>query len=157
VNLQLAIQRISAVPGQPGDDQFQRWAEAALLGRPEPAELTLRLVDDQESRRLNLQYRGKDRPTNVLSFPFEVPPEIASNLLGDLVISAPLVAQEATEQGKAVEAHWAHMTVHGILHLLGYDHQDEQQAAEMEALEIGILVGLGYRDPYRQPPSGDHG
>jgi len=156
VNLQLAVQRVSAVPGQPGDDQFQRWAEAVLQERREPAELTLRLVDDEESRRLNRQYRGKDRPTNVLSFPFQVPSEVPSALLGDLLICAPLVAREADEQGKVAEAHWAHMTVHGILHLLGYDHQDEQQAAEMEAREAAILTGLGYGDPYGQQQAADH-
>ena len=156
MRLQLTIQRVSAVAGQPSDDRFRHWAEATLQGRPEPVELTLRLVDEAESRRLNRKYRDRDRPTNVLSFPFEVPPEIASPLLGDLVICAPLVVREAEVQGKPVEAHWAHLTVHGILHLLGHDHQDEQQGAEMEAREIAILAGLGYADPYRLQGAAGH-
>ena len=155
MRVQLAIQRVSEAAGQPADERFRHWAEAALQGRPGPMELTLRLVDEAESRRLNREYRGRDHPTNVLSFPFEVPSEIGSPLLGDLVICAPLVAREAQEQGKPVEAHWAHLTVHGILHLLGHDHQDGQQAAEMEAREVAILTALGYADPYR-PPGAEH-
>jgi len=149
----LTIQRVSAVAGQPSDDRFRHWAEATLQGRPEPVELTLRLVDEAESRRLNRKYRDRDRPTNVLSFPFEVPPEIASPLLGDLVICAPLVAAEAEAQGKPLEAHWAHMVAHGLLHLLGYEHQTDLQAREMEAEERRILARLGWPDPYRNSDS----
>ncbi|HEB95890.1 MAG TPA: rRNA maturation RNase YbeY [Sedimenticola thiotaurini] len=153
---ELAIQRISQAPGQPTDRQFQAWAEAALAGRREGAELTLRIVDEEESRALNRDYRHRDRPTNVLSFPFQAPPEVPSRLLGDLVICAPVVAREAREQGKTAAAHWAHMVVHGILHLLGHDHQQPAQAEEMEALESAILAGLGFGDPYRGGGEGDH-
>ena len=156
MNLHLEIQRVSDAPEQPTDEQFRRWAGAALTGRRGRAELTLRLVDEEESRALNREYRGRDRPTNVLSFPFQVPPEVPSDLLGDLVICAPLVTGEAAEQGKSTEAHWAHLVVHGILHLLGYDHQRLPESREMEALEIRILAGLGFSDPYRQPGEGEH-
>lgn len=166
-SLQLEIQRVSAAEGLPESAQLRRWAEAALLGHRPPApapglELVIRIVDSDESRRLNRDYRGKDRPTNVLSFPFELPPGLGPasdsdaglppglplGLLGDLVVCAPVVAREASEQGKALEAHWAHMVVHGVLHLLGHDHLDEAQAGRMEGLERDILAGLGYPDPY---------
>lgn len=132
----------------PPDTRFQRWAEAALAGRRRDAELVVRVVDEDESRQLNRDYRSKDRPTNVLSFPFDVPPGVPSEHIGDLVICAPVVQREAAEQGKPAEAHWAHMTVHGVLHLLGYDHIEDDQAEEMEALERDILAGLGFPDPY---------
>ena len=108
----------------------------------------MRLVGREESRQLNGQYRGIDKPTNVLSFPADLPGDIGIPLLGDLVICAPLVESEALEQGKAVLDHWAHLTVHGILHLLGYDHQDDSGAREMESLEIRLLQELGVPDPY---------
>lgn len=101
-----------------------------------------------ESHSLNLTYRGKDKPTNVLSFPFEVPPGMEMSLLGDLVICRQVVEKEAQEQGKPLEAHWAHMVVHGSLHLLGYDHIEDDEAEEMEALETEIMLALGYEDPY---------
>ncbi|MES9967011.1 MAG: rRNA maturation RNase YbeY [Sedimenticola sp.] len=148
MNLQLDVQRIDDAAGIPGDGQFQRWIAAALAGRRDSAELTIRIVDETESHELNLQYRGKDRPTNVLSFPFEAPEVVESDLLGDLVICAPVVAREAEEQGKTLEAHWAHMVVHGALHLLGFDHQNEQEAEEMEGLEREIIEVMGYPDPY---------
>nr|WP_260295329.1 rRNA maturation RNase YbeY [Sedimenticola hydrogenitrophicus] len=132
--------------------QFQAWAEAALHGRLERAELVVRIVDREESRQLNREYRGKDSTTNVLSFPFEAPAVVADDplgdLLGDLVICAPLVAQEAAEQGKPLEAHWAHLLVHGVLHLLGFDHINDPEAETMEGLEVEILESLGYSDPY---------
>lgn len=137
-----------------GDDEIppparlQAWVEAALAGRRESAELTVRIVDAAESAALNATYRGKDRATNVLSFPFEAPPQVPTDLLGDLVVCAPVVGREAREQGKPLEAHWAHMIVHGCLHLLGYDHIDEAEAEQMEALEKQILADLGYSDPY---------
>nr|WP_275099954.1 rRNA maturation RNase YbeY [Sedimenticola hydrogenitrophicus] len=129
--------------------QFQAWAEAALHGRLERAELVVRIVDREESRQLNREYRGKDSPTNVLSFPFEAPAVVANDLLGDLVICAPLVAEEAAEQGKPLEAHWAHLLVHGVLHLLGFDHINDPEAETMEGLEVEILESLGYSDPYQ--------
>jgi probable rRNA maturation factor len=111
------------------------------------AEITLRLVDEPESQALNRAYRGIDRPTNVLSFSYDPPPG-SDALVGDLVICAPVVAREATAQGKAPEAHWAHLVVHGTLHLLGHDHQNDEEAREMESLEVQILAELGFPDPY---------
>ncbi|MET0046934.1 MAG: rRNA maturation RNase YbeY [Sedimenticola sp.] len=147
--MQLDVQRIDDGAGIPGDGLFEHWIAAALAGRRDSAELTIRIVDETESHELNLQYRGKDRPTNVLSFPFEAPEVVESDLLGDLVICAPVVAREAEEQGKTLEAHWAHMVVHGTLHLLGFDHQNEQEAEEMEGLEREIIEVMGYPDPYQ--------
>ncbi len=144
----LEVQYVSEADGLPGEADFGRWAGAALTGRAVSAGLVIRLVDEAESRELNRRYRGKDRPTNVLSFPFEAPPGVPSEHLGDLVICVPVVRREAREQGKPEAAHWAHLTVHGVLHLLGCDHQDEVEAREMEALETRILAGLGYGDPY---------
>ncbi|MCE0488825.1 rRNA maturation RNase YbeY [Pantoea sp. Mb-10] len=134
--------------GLPEEAAFQRWLEAAATPFQAESEVTIRLVDEAESHELNLTYRGKDKPTNVLSFPFEAPPGIELPLLGDLIICRQVVEQEAAEQGKALEAHWAHMVVHGTLHLLGYDHIDDAEAEEMEALETEIMLALGYPDPY---------
>ncbi len=136
----------------PSEDDFQRWVQAALegAGRAEDSELTIRIVEREEITSLNRDYRQKDKPTNVLSFPFEAPPGIELPLLGDIVICADVVRDEALEQGKREEAHWAHMTVHGVLHLLGYDHIDEAEAEAMESLETDILTGLGYMAPYGQ-------
>lgn len=132
----------------PAESDFQRWLEAAVTPFQPESEVTIRLVDEAESNELNLTYRGKDKPTNVLSFPFEAPPRIELPLLGDLIICRQVVEQEAAEQGKTVEAHWAHMVVHGTLHLLGYDHIEDEEAEEMEALETEIMLALGYPDPY---------
>ena len=134
--------------GLPDDERFRCWVEAVLAQRREPAELVIRLVGEAESRQLNRTYRGKDRPTNVLSFPFEAPPEVPIPLLGDLVICAPVVAREAREQGKALQAHWAHMVIHGLLHLLGYDHETEEEAQSMESRERELLARLHFPDPY---------
>jgi len=128
--------------------QFQQWVNASLLPQHDNTELTIRLVNINESQQLNAQYRGKDKPTNVLSFPFEVPEGIELNLLGDLVICADIVESEALQQNKPLNAHWAHMVVHGCLHLLGYDHINNQDAEQMEALEIDILTKLGFNSPY---------
>jgi probable rRNA maturation factor len=132
----------------PAESSFQQWAEAALADIDEDCELSIRLVDEDESAELNSQYRGKNGPTNVLSFPFDAPVEIIPRLLGDLVICVPVVEREAAEQSKASEHHWAHMVVHGCLHLLGYDHIDDDEAEEMEALEIRILQSLHIANPY---------
>jgi len=145
LDYQLALEPESAVPGE---GAVRRWVEAALEGRREAAELTVRIVDEEESAELNQAYRKKQGPTNVLSFPFEAPPGVELSLLGDIVICAPVVAREAREQGKAPEAHWAHMVVHGSLHLLGYDHIEAAEAEAMEALETAILARLGYPNPY---------
>ena len=143
VDLQLALE----APGIPADADFERWAQAAWLGE-EPSEVTIRIVAGDESAGLNSQYRGKSGPTNVLSFPFEAPAGITVPLAGDLIICAPVVEKEATEQQKTLEEHWAHMVVHGMLHLQGYDHIDENDAEVMEALEIRLLGQLGFSNPY---------
>ncbi|OZB61114.1 MAG: rRNA maturation RNase YbeY [Lysobacterales bacterium 14-68-21] len=141
-----------AVPraGVPSAASFRQWVEAALRGakRRRATELSIRLVDADEGRALNRDYRGKDYATNVLSFEADLPSELKLPLIGDIVICAPVVAREAAEQGKATRDHWAHLTVHGVLHLLGHDHIEETEAAAMEALETRILAGLGIADPY---------
>ena len=134
--------------GLPAAVSFRRWAAAAAQGRIKRADLAIRLVDAKEGRALNRHYRGKDYATNVLSFPVELPPGVVLPLLGDLVICAPVVAKEALEQGKPLAAHYAHLTVHGVLHLLGLDHEDEREAEAMEQLERDILATLGLPDPY---------
>ena len=134
--------------GLPSAALFQHWLEAVLPKFQAESEVTIRLVDEAESHHLNLTYRGMDKPTNVLSFPFEAPPEIELALLGDLIICRQVVEKEAIEQQKTTEEHWAHMVVHGCLHLLGYDHIEDDEAEEMEALETEILAELGYADPY---------
>jgi probable rRNA maturation factor len=141
------IQMATTADGVPESGQVAGWASAC---RPEgrDASVVIRLVDEAESAGLNMAYRGKEGATNVLSFPFEAPPGIDEAHLGDLVICAPVVAREAAEQGKTTEAHWAHMVVHGMLHLQGYDHIEEIDARRMEALEIMILDRLGYDNPY---------
>nr|BBJ04717.1 endoribonuclease YbeY [Marinobacter nauticus] len=133
--------------GVPDETQFQVWAEKAWLGE-DPSEVTIRIVGNDESQDLNHQYRGKDKPTNVLSFPFEAPPGITVPLAGDLVICAPVVEKEAQEQHKEPVAHWAHMVVHGMLHLQGYDHIEDNEAEAMEALEVRLLAQLGFANPY---------
>ncbi|HKK22196.1 MAG TPA: rRNA maturation RNase YbeY, partial [Pseudohaliea sp.] len=127
---------------------FERWVAAALGGDGGAAELTVRVVDEAEGRELNRRYRGKDYATNVLSFPADLPPGVDLPLLGDLVLCAPVVAREAAGQGKLEAHHWAHLTVHGVLHLLGEDHQGDAEAERMEAAERRILAGLGMPDPY---------
>ncbi|MEE9356812.1 rRNA maturation RNase YbeY [Candidatus Vondammii sp. HM_W22] len=148
MTLQLEIQRESRSADLPADDKLREWTEAALNSRHQQVELVIRIVDEDESRDLNREYRGKARPTNVLSFPFEAPQVLESDLLGDLVICAPVVVAEASAQKKSVEAHWAHMVIHGALHLQGHDHQNEKEADEMECLEVEILSRLCFPDPY---------
>lgn len=148
MTLELDVQYASTAPDLPSEAELARWARVALGEEAPAAELTIRIVDSAESQALNRDYRGKDKPTNVLSFPFEAPPGVESELLGDLVICAPVVAQEAAEQGKPLKAHWAHMVVHGILHLLGYDHEEDEEAECMEALEVERLEILGIANPY---------
>jgi probable rRNA maturation factor len=134
--------------GLPSAASFRKWAAAAAQGRIRRADLAIRLVDTKEGRALNRHYRGKDYATNVLSFPAELPEGVTLPLLGDLVICAPVVAKEAAEQGKPPLAHYAHLTVHGVLHLLGLDHEDEREAEAMEQMEREILAALGLPDPY---------
>ncbi len=126
---------------------FLPWVEASLQQTYDSLEQTIRIVGKSESRALNAQYRDKAAPTNILSFPADVP-HIEYQCLGDLVICAPLVAAEAEQQGKSDSAHWAHLVVHGMLHLQGYDHKTDSDAEKMEALEVEILSTLGYSNPY---------
>ena len=129
--------------------QLQQWCAQALRQRSADSELTIRLVDEAEGRELNNTWRHKDYATNVLSFPADVPEGLLDiPLLGDLVICVPVVEREAAEQGKSLEAHWAHLVIHGCLHLLGYDHIDDAEAEEMESLEQNLLAELGHPDPY---------
>lgn len=144
----LDLQLASSAADLPGEADIHKWLEAAILPFQPEAEVTVRIVDNNESQQLNFDYRAKDKPTNVLSFPFQCPPGIELPLLGDLVICAPVVQAEAAEQGKSLQAHWAHMVVHGSLHLLGFDHINDDDAAEMEAEEISILQQLGFTNPY---------
>jgi probable rRNA maturation factor len=138
--------------GLPASQSFRKWVMAALNGRIREADLAIRMVDEAEGRALNRHYRGKDYATNVLSFPAELPEGLPKGmkfpLLGDLVICAPVVAREAKEQNKPLLAHYAHLTVHGVLHLLGWDHMDDKEAVAMEQLEREILAELGVDDPY---------
>lgn len=145
VDLQIATENIE---GLPTEEQIVQWATGAVQPEGNEVEMTVRIVDEAESHELNLTYRGKDRSTNVLSFPFECPDEVELPLLGDLVICRQVVEREAAEQEKPLMAHWAHMVVHGCLHLLGYDHIEDDEAEEMESLETQIMQGLGFDDPY---------
>ena len=145
VDLQIATENIE---GLPTEEQIVQWATAAVQPEGDEVEMTVSIVDEAESHELNLTYRGKDRPTNVLSFPFECPDEVELPLLGDLVICRQVVEREAAEQEKPLMAHWAHMVVHGSLHLLGYDHIEDDEAEDMESLETQIMQGLGFDDPY---------
>ena len=145
IDLQIACEQET---GLPTAEQIEQWATAAVQPQSDEVEMTVRIVDEAESHALNLNYRGKDRPTNVLSFPFECPDEVELPLLGDLVICRQVVEREAQEQEKSVMAHWAHMVVHGSLHLLGYDHIEDDEAEEMESLETQIMTGMGFADPY---------
>ncbi|HJR10857.1 MAG TPA: rRNA maturation RNase YbeY [Rhodanobacteraceae bacterium] len=148
--LDLGVAYATPRRGVPTPASFRRWTETALSAarHRKPAELSIRIVGAREGRALNRQYRGKDYATNVLSFPVELPRGISSPLLGDLVICAPVVVREAREQGKPPRSHYAHLTIHGVLHLLGFDHQNERDAVRMEALETRILAALGIADPY---------
>jgi len=140
---------VASIEGDvPDDSDFRAWVAAALYGLRDTAEVSIRVVDSEEGQALNLAYRGRDYATNVLSFPAELPAGVDLPLLGDLAICAPVVRREAAEQTKSPRAHWAHMTVHGILHLLNFDHHDDDDAERMESRERLILAGLGFPDPY---------
>jgi probable rRNA maturation factor len=147
------IQRATTSINTPHDDQFQIWINAIDVQQDKIFALSIRIVDEPEARQFNREYRNRDYATNVLSFPVELPEglpvEVRQSLLGDLLICAPVVAREAREQKRPQANHWAHLTVHGILHLLGYDHQEDDQAIVMESLEIEILNKLGISDPYQ--------
>lgn len=149
VDLQLACENEQNLPSLA---ELELWVSTAINAGSEQqrdeAELTVRIVDSEESQQLNHQYRNKNKPTNVLSFPFQNPPGITLPLLGDLIICKEVVEKEAIEQQKPLLAHWAHMLIHGTLHLLGYDHIDEDEAEAMESIETKLMIELGYSDPY---------
>lgn len=150
LRLSIAVQKAFAGPSVPAAADLRRWAEAAA-GPGAAGELTIRIVGEPESAALNARYRGKTGPTNVLAFPggpAEAVPEGDLPPLGDLVICAPVVEREALEQGKTLSAHWAHIVMHGTLHLVGYDHEDAPAARKMEARERALLAGFGFGDPY---------
>lgn len=146
LDLQLAVANEENLPNI---QDFQCWLDKIITPFQPQAELTIRIVDEEEMQQLNRDYRGKDKTTNVLSFPFEAPPEIPLDLLGDIVICRQVIEKEAQEQNKSIQAHWMHMVVHGSLHLLGYDHINDDEAEEMEALEIEIMQSLGCANPYQ--------
>jgi probable rRNA maturation factor len=150
VDRQLAVNGASL----PGQAELEAWVAAVLARFPHEVrrEVTVRFVDDEEGQALNRDYRGRDRPTNVLSFPFEAPPGVELPLLGDLVLCHPVVLREAAEQGKTQQDHYAHLVIHGMLHLLGHDHLEEREAEEMERLEREILTDFAIADPYAPPP-----
>lgn len=150
MNIYLDLQTATELPS-PAVADFEQWCQAALTTFEQDCELTIRLVDAGESAELNQTYRGKTGATNVLSFPFEAPVELEPRLLGDLVICAGKVVDEAQAQQKNTHDHWAHLTVHGCLHLLGYDHIEDDDALEMESLEKQILASLDIADPYQLP------
>lgn len=149
----LVVQHATTSVSVPGDELFKLWAETVLAGRTDPSTLTIRIVDESEAQRFNRDYRDRDYATNVLSFPSDLPAglpvEIRKPQLGDLLICAPVVAREALQQHRQETDHWAHLTIHGILHLLGYDHLQAEDALAMESLETEILQDLGISDPYQ--------
>lgn len=144
----LEMQFVAAAQELPNEEMFQSWARAIETNSAQDQEVSVRIVDESEMTLLNEQYRKKQGSTNVLSFPADLPPSVDVPFLGDIVICAPVVVREATEQGKSCDMHWAHMLVHGILHLQGYDHIDETEALQMERLETEIMHKLGFDNPY---------
>ena len=149
MNIEVAIQRVSNQHGIPTDQKIRKWVRAALADRLADAELTIRIVGEKEGAALNEKWRNKDGPTNVLSYPFTENKKLASGPLGDIVICALVIRREAKAQKKPLESHWAHIVIHGTLHLLGYDHIKTKAAAKMEKLEIKLLNSLGYANPYQ--------
>ena len=149
----VAVQFATGRAGRPAPATLRRWAEAALAATGAGGAVTLRVVDAGEGAALNRTWRGKRGPTNVLSFPLDTPPGLPQPQLGDIVVCAPVVEREARAQGKPAAAHWAHMVVHGVLHLAGHDHQRSRETARMERLEIAVLGQLGYPNPYQVQPS----
>lgn len=152
MSISVDLQIVEPRADLPSEEQLTAWAQAALAHQRDSAELTIRIVGSEESQQLNATYREKNKPTNVLSFPFQLPPGIPAqsiDLIGDLVVCATVVEDEAQQQNKPLMAHWAHMIVHGCLHLLGYDHINNNDAIEMETLEVSIMQQLGYENPYQ--------
>ena len=149
MNLSIDIQKACASEDSPDEDSIKRWVSAAIRDERDECELSIRIVDEQESADFNQRYRAKSGATNVLSFPFDAVTPEPLPILGDLVICAPVVAREASEQHKTIDAHWAHIVIHGVLHLLGYDHIEDQDAEQMESLETEIMLILDFPPPYR--------
>jgi len=148
---QLDIQRIVELDSLPSDDDFQLWVDKALADYSQDAEVVIRIVDTEEMTELNSQYRAKQGTTNILSFPLELPDGVEGiDLLGDLVVCAAVLEQEAKEQNKALSAHWAHIIIHGVLHLLGYDHLTDDEAIAMESKEVVLLQELHIDNPYQE-------
>jgi len=145
--VEVDVQNASGSDSVPGEGSIRNWVEAALGERGDTL-VTVRTVDREESAELNMRYRSRSGPTNVLSFAAGLPPEVDLPLLGDIVICAPLVAEEAGAQGKDLQAHWAHLVIHGVLHLLGFDHDTARDARRMESRETALMAALGYPDPY---------
>lgn len=151
MSYQIDIEINSASSDIPSAENIELWISAALKSDElVDAEVSVYIVDEEESQSLNAQYRGKDKSTNVLSFPADIPEAVGIPLLGDLVVCAPVIAREALEQGKTLEAHWAHMLVHGTLHLLGYDHIEDDDAEVMESLETHLITKLNFPAPYTE-------
>jgi probable rRNA maturation factor len=146
--IKITVQVIASNTFIPSRYFLQRWVNKALAKQVGPSEVNIRLVSKKESAYLNNTYRHQTGPTNILSFPFEPPPKVSSNFLGDLVICAALVNQQAKQQAKTRLAHWAHLIIHGCLHLIGYDHVHDKDASKMESVEIQMLKELGYENPY---------
>ena len=149
MNLSIDIQKACASEDSPDEDSVKRWVSAAIRDERDECELSIRIVDEQESADFNQRYRGKSGATNVLSFPFDAVTPEPLPILGDLVICAPVLVREASEQQKTTTAHWAHIVIHGVLHLLGYDHIEDQDAEQMESLETEIMLILDFPPPYR--------
>jgi|TARA_B110000971_G_scaffold121488_1_gene124400 probable rRNA maturation factor len=149
MNLSIDIQKACASEDSPDEDSIKRWVSAAIRDERDECELSIRIVDEQESADFNQRYRGKSGATNVLSFPFDAVTPEPLPILGDLVICAPVLVREASEQQKTTTAHWAHIVIHGVLHLLGYDHIEDQDAEQMESLETEIMLILDFPPPYR--------
>ena len=150
-SITIDLQNESNSSSIPDIQLITHWVSAALTADYSVLEQTIRIVDESESQQLNKSYRAQDKPTNVLSFPADDSSYLDYVHLGDLVICAPIVEQEAQQQQKSLVAHWAHMVVHGMLHLQGFDHIEEEDALKMESLEIEILAGLGHTNPYQNP------
>ena len=134
----------------PSESLFQYWVDAVLINEDEDSEIVIRIIDEDEMIAFNQQYRNKNGSTNILSFPYEVPEGFNSSLLGDLLLCAPVIEKEAVQQNKTLNNHWAHIVIHGVLHLLGYDHVDDEDAEEMESKEIEILKTIKINNPYQE-------
>lgn len=146
--MEITLQDVSDSGDVPGEDEIRQWLLATL--EQQDIKLTVRLVDEAEMSDLNDRYRHRQGPTNVLSFPFEDPPGVSSGILGDIVICAPVVRREAKEQNKTVQSQWAHMVIHGAMHLQGYDHENKKEALDMEMRETDIMIRLGFPAPYAE-------